>query len=499
MLLHDACIGIGHILLHAILTHDTELPGEVIELTDQLDTQLHDLRIGSVGALCAVLAALAAGLLQGCNGRCCSNTGTGAAGAGLRIAAGLSQLLDDSVQEGNVVGIQGVMLDTAQGILVNIAGHIHKGIAQVQELRSIDATVLALVVPGDGTHLGILNEAGVQQVDDRLGIPANIHIAIAAGATLNGIKGIKYIRILAVVIKAGNGHRRLLLTGHTIHHRLYLVLGSIDDLIAHISAVLQSVSAVHELVVVDLNDRVLVLHVHMVIVKELGTHEGLTLQVVLQVGVELLKHILVAKFSMEEVTAALDILDTGLPVDVQQINTLHADVTQAVELALIPNNLVDTGAGLQLLPHSIRIGCFVLVLLQDAGDNGREHHGLSAVGLLPGQNIRLRVCRHGVRMLADDDIVQPAGHTGKATISANAGDLLLLCGIAQLPPVFGGKDSAVGLCLACMVLLKHLGELLQLLCANRLHTCCVHCLRRCRCLGLDLFCRVLYQFHGYPP
>ena len=245
------------------------------------------------------------------------------------------------------------MLDFAQCVIVNIAGHIHQRITQIQELICIYAAVLPSEVSGNRTNHGILYEAGIQQVNNRLGIAADIHIAIATGATLNGIQGIKHIGELAMVIQAGNCHRLNKLLGNSINGGLRFILSSKQHLISNILAVLQRVLAVHDLVVIDLDNRVLIRSVHIIVIQELGTHEGFALELAFQLGIELLKHILVTKLSMEEVPAALDIRNTRLPVDIQQIHTLHGDITQAIKLVSIPDNLVNTGAGLQLLPHGL--------------------------------------------------------------------------------------------------------------------------------------------------
>ena len=194
------CIGVADITLHAVLAHNAELSGHIIELANQLNAEVYDLCVGSVCRLGAVLAALAAGFLQCRNSRGRSYTGADITGAGLCVAAGLSQLLDGTIQESDIIGIQSVVLDPTQRHFVQIAFHIYQRIAQIQELSSIYTTVLALVVSRNSTNHGILYEGGVHQVNDRLRIAADINIAIAAGATLNGEKSIKYIRILAMLI-----------------------------------------------------------------------------------------------------------------------------------------------------------------------------------------------------------------------------------------------------------------------------------------------------------
>ena len=119
------------------------------------------------------------------------------------------------------------MFDSTQRTLVDIAGHIHQGLAQIQELPSIHTTVLPSEIPGNCSNHGILHETGIQQVNDRLRITANINITIAAGASLNGIKSIEYIRVLAMFVQASNRHRGLSLICGDIHNRLRIVLSGI--------------------------------------------------------------------------------------------------------------------------------------------------------------------------------------------------------------------------------------------------------------------------------
>ena len=121
----------------------------------------------------------------------------------------------------------------------------------------------------------------------------------------------------------------------------------------------------------------------MVVIKEFRGSKCLALQLVLQLGEHFFQHILVVKLGMEEESTGLDIRNTRLPIDIEQVDTLNGDITQAIQLALIPYDLVNTGAGFHLLPHCIGIGGLKLVMFQDAGDNSCQFaclaliHGLS--------------------------------------------------------------------------------------------------------------------------
>ena len=178
------------------------------------------------------------------------------------------------------------------------------------------------------------------------------------------------------------------LTRHRINRllcrTLHVVLGSVNNVVAHELTILQGVLATDILVVIHVNDRVLVLGVHMVVVKELGTHEGLAFQLALQLGVLLLQDILVPQLCMEEVTASLNVGNAGLPIDIEQVDTLHSDITEAVQLGFIPNHLIHARAGLDLLPHGIGIGAFEMVLFKNTRDNGGQHTRLALVAFFTG-------------------------------------------------------------------------------------------------------------------
>ena len=70
---------------------------------------------------------------------------------------------------------------------------------------------------------------------------------------------------------------------------------------------------------------------------------------------------------MEKVAALLDVGNSRLPVQVEQVALYDGDITQPVELILIPEDLVSAGAGFELLPHNLVVSVLKVVLLHDAG------------------------------------------------------------------------------------------------------------------------------------
>ena len=326
-------------------------------------------------------------------------------------------------------------------------------LAQVQEFPLIHIAVIAGEEPGHGAHHGILDEAGLHQVDLGLRIPAHIHIAIAAGASFDGVQRVHDVGILAVIVEAGLSHGRPDDLAHVIHDRLLFVLRGIKHLVPDELAVVQDVPAIPPAPVIDLDHRGLVLCLHAVIVEELAAHETVAFQLALDLGILLLQHILVHQLCVEQVPALLDIRHTGLPVQVQQIDPRDADIAQAVQLILVPYHLEAAGAGLALLPHGIGVHGLEIILLQDAGDDRAEHRGLLGVRLLPGPDVGFRVGLHGVRMFRYDNIVHPGASAGEASICADVGLRLLLHGVPQLPPILTGDDAPMGPAQAALVLL----------------------------------------------
>ena len=299
-----------------------------------------------------------------------------------------------------------------------------------------------------------------------------------------------------MVIQASFCHRRT-----SLHHNghlgcrvngllcgpLGLILCGVQHMAFHELTVLQRLLALHILVVVDFDHRVLVLRAYRIVIQELGAGECLSFQLVRNLRELFCQQFLVYQLRMEEEPAFLNVGNARLPIHIQQVHTFHCNVTQAVELALIPHHLVAAGTRLELLPHGITVSCLKVVLFQDAGNNVRKAFGLLLVSSLTGQNVGLRIALHGIGVLADDYVVQPAGFTGKAAVSANIGFLLFLHGIAQLPPVLRCHNAVLGSGLAGLVILQDLHKLLQLLRANGLGHCC---------LGLHrLLHRFVFHFH----
>ena len=194
----------------------------------------------------------------------------------------------------------------------------------------------------------------------------------------------------------------------TAHSHFGIVLGSIKDNVADELAILQRFSALYVLVIVNVNDRVLVLGRHVIVVKELGADKGLTLELTLKLGIFALKHVLVVKLGMEEITGTLNIGHARLPIYVEDIHLLNADIAEPVQLRLVPYRLIYARTLLDLLPHYVTISVLKVVLLKHTRYDRGKHTRLATVSALTREYIRLGVSLHSVGVLRYQHVMKPA-------------------------------------------------------------------------------------------
>ena len=213
--------------------------------------------------------------------------------------------------------------------------------------------------------------------------------------------------------------------------------------------------------VVRLDDGALAVEAHRVVVEEARRSEWVAAQPTAQLRELLLQLVVVLEVRAEHELAALDVGDARLPEEVQEVDALDRDVAEAAELVGVPADAVGGGAGLELLPHRVRPRALEGVLFEDAGHDGGEQLGLGAVVGLTGEDDGFGVGLHGVGVLGDDDVVEPAADGAEVAGGGGAGALVLLEAVAELPPVFGGDDAALEALFAGFVFLQDGGQLLR--------------------------------------
>ena len=167
---------------------------------------------------------------------------------------------------------------------------------------------------------------------------------------------------------------------------------------------------------------------------------------------------------MEEMSAVLNVCDTRLPEQTQDVLGLNADVTQTIELRAIPEDTIDTGAMLQFVIGLDVIGILKLILLQDHRNDRGEHLCLCLISFLSGQDIGAGEVVHGISVFIGNGIKQPAGH--RLYLIA----LLLshALPVAELVPLLRLNHLLLKVGFAFLVLLECLSCLLHLLLADDL-------------------------------
>ena len=242
-------------------------------------------------------------------------------------------------------------------------------------------------------------------------------------------------------------HARHLGAGGT--HRV--VLRGVQHRFPHILAVLQHLPPLHGGVIVPVHHQRLVGGVHRVVVEVAAQGHAAPAQLALQLGILRQQLFVVPQLRGEEVGAVLNVGDARLPEQVEKVHPLHADVPQTAQLRAVPEHAVHGAAGFQLVPPRGGIGPLELVLLQDHRQNAAQPCRLLSVVRLPGQHGGGGVAVHGVGVLGQDAVYQPAaGGLGVAAVAALA-LLLHLLPVAQLPELLIVDDPLLQTGLALFV------------------------------------------------
>ena len=436
-----------------------ELPGQLIELADQLDAQRHHVGKGLVPVVDHVAAQLAAALLQGGDG--------GAAVGHVPVACRLLHLADLVVQDRHIHAVQTARPDGRDGVAAQIAVGVDKGPRPVGVLVFVHRAVGADEEPGRGVGQRVFQDGLIHQVDLLLGALAQVDVAVAAGRPLLREQHVEHEGVFPVVVPAPLGHAGA--AGHLPHHGTAIfvrahqlrlgglnrvVLRGIQHRFPHVLAVLQYLSALHVGVIVPVHHQRLVAGVHRVVIEIAAQGKITPPQLALQLGILRQQLVVVHQLRGEEVGAVLNVRHARLPEQVQQIHPLHADVAQPAQLRAVPEHAVHGAAGLQLVPPGGGIRPLELVFLQHHRQNAAQPLSLLPVVRLTGQHRGSGIAVHGVGVLGQDAVHQPAaGGLGVAAVAALP-LLFHLLPVAQLPELLVVDDPLLQPGLALLVLFQ---------------------------------------------
>ena len=218
---------------------------------------------------------------------------------------------------------------------------MHHGTGSVFQLIFIDTRLRRCNVPGLGAQQTTLQNVLAQFVDVQLRILADGDHAEAVRRPRFWEHGVEFHRIQAVVIIAALSIVGIILTG-------------IQDAVAGELAVMQQcLPGQVLLLVVPVPHQTLSRPVHVGIVRIGVVIRRGRLQLPLVLG-ELgfqIRHLRHA--CDKQVPALLNVLDTRLPVNVQQVKIVNIDVSQPIFFLRVPPDEIRAGAVFQLAPPGI--------------------------------------------------------------------------------------------------------------------------------------------------
>ena len=196
-------------------------------------------------------------------------------------------------------------------ILGKAALNVYNGFIEICKLLYVHAAVCFLEVSRLCTYHGIFNIRSFQKVDFRLRRFAQIYIAIAAWAALNGEQRIEHIRVLAVIIPACKRPLRVVFRciKYSAGHEQYVVQHTV-------------------FVVVRADNRYFACCIYMIIIAEFACNKVVRYLLSLrQLKREHLSHVvLILKIHLKEVFRLLDILNARLPEQIEYVALLNADI-----------------------------------------------------------------------------------------------------------------------------------------------------------------------------
>ena len=273
----------------------------------------------------------------------------------------------------------------------------------------------------------------------------------------------------------GQAHRHLLQNGcavlaHPGHALLgghgAVILRGVEHRVPHEFAVLQHLPAALGGVVVPIHHQGLIRGVHRVVVEEPAHGQAAASQLARKLRIHPQQLLVAHKLRGEEVLRILNVPHSRLPEQVQQVHPADGNISQPAQLTRVPEHAVGGAAAFELVPPGVGIGAFELILLEYHRQDPCQLSGLLAVALLPGEHRGLRVAVHGVGVLGQDAVHQPAaGGLGVGGVTSLSVFLHLLP-VAQLPELLVVDDAALQVRLALLVLFQDLRRPAHLLRAD---------------------------------
>ena len=296
---------------------------------------------------------------------------------------------------------------------------MYERLRQVGVLRLVQAAVTAYEPARRHVGQHVLKQCAVHQVDVLLRVAAQVHVAEAAvriallreqrveheGIAPVGVQS--RLRVRAAHLPQACRPRGRIRDRHG--DGLRLVLRGEQQLVPGVLGVVQHRPAALPFLVIHVRHQRLIPCVGRFLRAVAAQHAAAGGQPSRQMRVTPLQCLRIREFRVEYPAAVLYVRHAGLPEQIQQVDLPDGDIPQPVVPGRIPEHAVHAGAALELVPPHVAPHLVEPVLLQDHGQDVRQHLGLRPVALLPRQTHRPGVTVAGVAVLAEDHVHQPAG------------------------------------------------------------------------------------------
>ena len=300
---------------------------------------------------------------------------------------------------------------------------MYKRLAPVGIFLFVDASVAADEPARRGRHHGVFQNRLIEQVDLLLCALADVDIAVSGNGALHREQRIDHERIISVLVKPA------------LH--IWVVLGRGKDRLAHEFAEVEHAFSVLDLLVVPVHHERLVRRIHLIVRLVLADKGVVASKRVADLRIPLPDHVVVHQLRVEQVFAFLDVGHARFPEEVEQIDLPDGYIPESVELGAVPEHAPSHRSLLHLRPARIGIGLLEIVLFEDHRHDAGQHRRLGAVVRLSWPDSRLRERRHGVRVLAHNDVEEPSRPPlWVVWIPARTHFLPVL----ELPPLLAGNE-----------------------------------------------------------
>ena len=224
-------------------------------------------------------------------------------------------------------------------------------------------------------------------------------------------------------------------------------------------------SALSALFVVPVHDSALVARVDGIVVDVLGQLHRRAAELVRELRVILFEDVVVLERDVEQVLAALNVRDAGLPEQIDKVRVHDVDVSEPVVLGRVPEDAVHAGPALDFVVLLVVVGSLEAALVQNNRDDRRKDLRLVLVTLLPRQDVRGREVVHCVGVFVGNAVQKPCARRLHLPV--------IVCGshalpLAELVPLFVVDEALLQVVLSLLVVLKGLVCLGNLRAADRL-------------------------------